>query len=93
MYELTNNEVVQVSGGEYQDWQVVAISGIASGLAFAGIKAFQSWSVLTAGKYFVACSVPTAIASSLIVGGMHLLSWIQSPTESVPESTGETTLS
>lgn len=93
MYELTNNEVVQVSGGEYQDWQVVAISGVASGLAFAGIKAFQSWSALTAGKYFVACSIPTAIASGLIVGSVHLLSWIQSPAEPALEPTGDSTLS
>lgn len=86
MYELTNKEVLQVSGGEYQDWQVIAVSAAASGLAFAGIKAFESWSVLTAGKYFIACSIPTAIASSLIVGSIHLLSWFQTPTESAGET-------
>lgn len=82
MYEITNKDVSWVSGGEYQDWHVPVISGLASGLAFGTIKAFQSGSLLKAANYFIACSIPTAIASSLIVGSFMLWDWAM--TESSP---------
>ena len=76
MQELSYKEVRQVSGGEqYSDWQVIAIAGAASGLAFTGIKAYKTWSILRAAPLLVACAIPTAIISTMIGGTIQLASW------------------
>tara|TARA_R110002110_G_scaffold166602_2_gene367337 strand:+ start:92042 stop:92308 length:267 start_codon:yes stop_codon:yes gene_type:complete len=76
MQELSYKEVRQVSGGEqYSDWEVIAIASAASGLAFAGIKAYKTWSILRGAPLLVACAIPTAIMSTMIVGTVQLTSW------------------
>lgn len=81
-------EVAQVSGGNYEDWQVVAIAGASSGLSVAAIKAFSGLSVLEMGKYFIACSIPTAVVSGLIVGTMYLANMYMSSSSSSVEEEG-----
>jgi len=76
MQELSYKEVRHVSGGEqYSDWQVIAIAGAASGLAFTGIRAYKTWSVLTAAPLLIACAIPTAIMGTMIVGTIQLANW------------------
>lgn len=76
MRELTKNEIEVIHGGTvYEGWEVVAISGVASGLAFGGMQAYQTLSLLQGLKFIAACSIPTAIAGGLIVGGIELVNW------------------
>ena len=76
MYPLSNKDVMHISGGsDYQDWQVIAISGVSTGLAVATFTALKNWSVLTSAKYFIACSIPPTIVSALIVGSFSAWEW------------------
>jgi hypothetical protein len=78
MRELSSNELNFVSGGDYEDWQVVAIAAASSGIAFGAIEAYHAWSLLTGLKFMAVCSIPTAIVSGAIVGGVELFYWINS---------------
>ena len=75
MRELTYVEIQSISGANYENWQVVAIAGTSSGLAFGTIEAIHGWSLLAGLKFFAACSIPTAIASGAIIGGVMLYDW------------------
>jgi hypothetical protein len=76
MRELTCVEIQFISGANYEDWQVVTIAGVSSGLAFGTIEAIHGWSLLAGLKFFAICSIPTAIASGAIVGGATLYDWM-----------------
>lgn len=78
MYELSQQELQAVSAGNYEDWQVIAISGVSAGLSVAvtTLKGFSSAAFFQAGKYFVACSIPAAIASTVIVGSFYVADWL-----------------
>jgi hypothetical protein len=76
MRELTSIEIQSISGASYEDWQVVAIAGASSGLAFGTIEAIHGWSLLAGLKFFAVCSIPTAIASGAIVAGVMLHDWM-----------------
>lgn len=72
MRELTSLECQKICGSDYSGWQVIAISGISTGVPFAMHELFLSGSVTTASKFFLACSVPGAFTAALIVAGVHL---------------------
>lgn len=73
MRELSFTECRHVSGASYEEWQVILLSGVSSGLAFGTIEVITTLSVLEGLKLFAICSVPTAIASGLIIGGFELM--------------------
>lgn len=76
MRKLSCQEERQVSGGEsYSDGEVIAIASAASGLAFAGIKAYKTWSILQAAPLLFACAIPTALISTMIVGSVQIVRW------------------
>ena len=69
---LSLTEIEAENGGSYEAWEVVTIAGASSGLVFGAIEAYQTWSLLTGLKFLAACSIPTAVVASAIVGGVHL---------------------
>ncbi len=73
MRELTTMECCSINGGSYEPWQVVALSGISSGVAYGVIELYTTLSLLEGLKFFAICSVPTGIACFLIVGSIALV--------------------
>jgi hypothetical protein len=78
MRELSCVEIQSVSGASYEEWQVVAIAGLSSGIAFGTIEAIHHWSLLLGLKFFAACTIPTAVVSGAFVGGVMLYDWMNS---------------
>ncbi len=76
MRNLSIQECDQVSAG-YEAWQVISVSGLSSGLAFGAIEAYSTFSLIEGLKYFAICSVPTMIASSLILGSIAVIQAVQ----------------
>lgn len=77
MRSLTRQEITSIQAGNYSDWSVVAIAGFSSGLAFGIFEAFETLSLTAGLKFFVACSVPTAIASTIIVSTIAFLQQVE----------------
>lgn len=76
MKVLSYKEVRHIhGGGQYNDWQVVLISSAASGIGFAAIRAHATGSFAAAAPYLMTCSIPTALISALILGGLNLGHW------------------
>ncbi len=73
MRELSTTECHHISGASYEEWQVILLSGVSSGLAFGTIEIFTTLSLIEGLKLFAICSVPTAIASGLIIGSFELV--------------------
>lgn len=79
MKTLSYKEVRQVSGGgQYSDWQVVAVSSLSSGVAFASIRAHATASFTEALPYLLTCSIPTALVTTILLGGLNVGGWLLS---------------
>lgn len=71
MRELVLTEQYGISGGSaYSSWDVIWLSGFSSGIAFGIIGGIAAQSLIEGIKCMVACTVPTAVVSTVLVGSM-----------------------
>ncbi len=73
MREISFTEFHHVSGASYEPWEVILVSGLSSGLAYGTIEAISTLSIVEGLKLFAICSVPTAITSAMVIGGIGLI--------------------
>lgn len=75
MRELVLTEIEAISAGNdanYSGWDVILISGLSSGISFGVIGGLASASVIEGMKYMVACTLPTAAVSTVLILGFVL---------------------
>lgn len=78
MRELTAHELTTIAAGtSYENWQTVALSGAAAGLAFGSWDLFTKGSLAVGLSTFAYIGIPTALVAGTIIGGVELAKWVQ----------------